>query len=100
MKKLLIALLFCIAPLYAEEIAWSANKGGGQIVLTNETCKVGGKVYNKLYRSYMYTGSGLTMNSCYVLEGRTVRMVYEDGSEYRYPVGNFTVKDVKTGELI
>ena len=76
----------------AEEIAWAGNTSGGKIVLTNEVCWMNGKKYPKFYRSFTYTSTGQTMNSCFILDGTTVLVIYTDGTEYRYPIVNFEVK--------
>lgn len=93
MKKLLWLLLFCIAPLYAEEIAWTKNNNGGLIVLTNKTCYLNGRYYENIFAMYSIAGSGQTINGCYMVDGSFVRVVYEDGTEYRYPAGTFTIKN-------
>jgi hypothetical protein len=92
MKKLLWALLLCVMPIHAEEIAWTRNSNGGLIVLTNDTCWSRGKSYPDIHQMYTVAGTGQTISGCYALENNYVRVIYEDGTEYRYPVGAFTVK--------
>lgn len=98
MKKLLLVLLF-ISSVQAEEIAWTPNKAGGRIVLTNETCWSKGKEYPSLYRSYMVVPGGSSMSSCYIVENDVIHMVYEDGSEYRYSISGFTLKYKKGNSI-
>lgn len=93
MKKLMWLLLFCVVSANAREIAWLPNNAGGKIVITNETCRKNGKNYEGLYRSFMYTKEGYTMNSCYYLDGSSIRMLYDNGQEMRYPVEDFFMNE-------
>lgn len=91
MKPLIFVLLLFASLTNAEEMAWIKNKADGKIILTDEACIVDGKRYPHLFRSYMYTGDGYHVNSCYFFEGDKIHMVYEDGNEYLYPIKNFTL---------
>lgn len=96
MKKLLIALalLPCIA--LAETIATMPNQAGGKIVLTDEQCKLNGKTYDPLRRSYFYTPEGLNGDGCWYLEDETIVVVWKErnggATTRRYPVENFDIR--------
>lgn len=94
MRKLLGCLLFVPILAQAETIASMPNQGGGKIVLTNEICKVGNKVYDKLNRAYNYTSEGYGSEGCFYLEDETVVVVWSQSngaSRMRYPAENFTI---------
>lgn len=102
MKKLLVSVL-CVTSLavQAEPIAHANNQGGGKIVLTNQVCYMNGKTYEGLYNAYNYVEGGRSMDGCYVLDGETVVVIWEDNTKYRYPVSNFTlIKKNKGGRQI
>jgi len=79
----------------AETIATMPNKGGGKIVLTNEVCKLEGKTYETLRRTYNYTSEGYTSEGCFYIEDETVMVVWKglngQPSRMRYPAENFTI---------
>ena len=94
MKKILGLLLLCLnaAAVNAETFATQPNKAGGKIVLTDETCKHNGKVYDKLNRAYNYGSEGYTSEGCWVVEGETIVILWiETEQKMRYPLENFTL---------
>jgi hypothetical protein len=84
------ALFWGIA--HAETIATAPNNANGKIVLTNEVCKFGEKVYEKLYRAYNYSSNGSNLEGCFYLEDETVVVVWADNTTYRYPATGFQIK--------
>ena len=91
MKKLLIALCF-IGSVQAKDIAWMPNQANGKIVLTDEICKdPKGKTYKGLNRMFFYSSTGVTMDGCFYVRGEIIDSIWEDGSQMRYPVGNFVL---------
>ena len=96
MRKLITALLFCPALAYGAVIASMPNQAGGKIVLTDEQCKLNGKVYDPLRRSYFYTTEGVTGDGCWYLDDETVVVVWKEKSggstTRRYPVENFDIR--------
>ena len=76
----------------AETFATQPNNAGGKIVLTDETCKYGGQVYDKLSRAYNYGTAGYTSEGCWGLEDETIIVYWIDtNSKMRYPAANFTM---------
>jgi hypothetical protein len=100
MRNILACLLFAPLMVSAESIATMGNQGGGKIVLTNETCKVGERVYKSLSRAYNYTSEGYGSEGCFYIEDETVVVVWNSPSgtkQMRYPVDSFTLtKKVKS----
>ena len=92
MKKLLLICLMSSSVCLGETIATLPNQGGGKIVLTNEPCKVGDKNYLNLNRVYNYGSTGQTMEGCFKVEDETVVVVWVDGTTFRYPAENFTIR--------
>jgi hypothetical protein len=91
---LLTALLVVSLNVSAGAIATSPNRAGGKIVLTDEVCKYGGKVYEKLNRAYNYGAEGYTTEGCFFVEDETVVIIWDDGTatpRMRYPAENFTL---------
>ena len=79
---------------FAESIATMPNKGGGKIVLTNDTCNMEGKSYPNLNRAYNYTSEGYSSEGCYTLEDETVIIVWNlngKAQKMRYAVDDFTL---------
>jgi hypothetical protein len=96
MKLKHIALVTFMLPTlaFADAIATMPNEGGGKIVLTDETCKYEGKVYNKLSRAYNYTTSGHSSEGCFYIEDETVVVIWDTSAgvrRMRYPAENFTI---------
>lgn len=100
----LLMLIFGGTWAFAETIASMPNQGGGKIVLTNETCKVGEKVYKSLSRAYNYTSEGYGSEGCFYVEDETVVVVWNNSTgtkQMRYPAENFTLtKKTKSGYQI
>ncbi len=96
MKKLLIALALLPAVALADVIASMPNQAGGKIVLTDEQCKLNGKTYDPLKRSYFYTTEGITGDGCWYLDDETVVVVWKErggsSTTRRYPVENFDIR--------
>jgi hypothetical protein len=98
MRKWLGCLLFVPTLAFAAAIASMPNEGGGKIVLTDDICKVDGKVYNKLNRAYNYTTSGHSSEGCFYVEDETVVVVWNTTvgvRTMRYPLENFTLMNKK-----
>jgi hypothetical protein len=94
MRKWLGCLLFVPTLAFAAAIASMPNEGGGKIVLTDDICKVDGKVYNKLNRAYNYTTSGHSSEGCFYVEDETVVVIWNTSvgvRTMRYPAENFTL---------
>lgn len=92
MKKLLLALMLVSSMAQADTFATLPNNAGGKIVLTDETCKLGEKVYEKLNRAYNYGSSGYTSEGCWTTEDETIIVIWVDtNTKMRYPMGNFTL---------
>jgi hypothetical protein len=90
--KILLILLCFVGQVFASDIAWTDNKAGGRIVITNEVCKdPDGKAYKKLSRIYMFTADGLTMEGCYYLSNQLVNAIWINGREMKYPTSGFTI---------
>ena len=98
MRKWLGCLLFVPILASAASIATMPNEGGGKIVLTDDICKVDGKVYNKLNRAYNYTTSGHSSEGCFYVEDETVVVIWNSSigvRTMRYPLENFTLINKK-----
>ena len=92
MKKLLIALMLVSGMAQADTFATLPNNAGGKIVLTDETCKLGEKTYEKLNRAYNYGSAGYTSEGCWMVEDETVVVVWVNSKDkMRYPIANFTL---------
>ena len=94
MRRWLGCLLFVPILASAASIATMPNEGGGKIVLTDDICKVDGKVYNKLNRAYNYTTSGHSSEGCFYVEDETVVVIWNTSvgvRTMRYPAENFTL---------
>lgn len=95
MKKLLFALLFFSNIAYAE--SWFIqNKGGGEIVITSQTCKADGGKYTELRHAYSWTTELYQEGCWYLIDGNIhVIWVHKDNTRERmvYPIGNFTKKE-------
>lgn len=94
MKNLMWGLLLVVGVCNADTIASMPNQGGGKIVLTNETCKVGEKTYPKLSRSYNYSSEGYGSEGCFYIEDETVVVIWNNPNgvkQMRYPAENFTI---------
>ena len=96
MRKLIATLLFCPVLAYGAVLATMPNQAGGKIVLTDEQCKLNGKVYDPLRRAYNYGSDGTTNDGCWYLDDETVVVVWKlkDGSSStrRYPAENFDIR--------
>ena len=76
----------------AETFATMPNQANGKIVLTDEPCRYGGTVYEKINRAYNYGSAGYTSEGCWSTEGETVVVIWIDNNQkMRYPIGNFTL---------
>ena len=98
MRKLLCCLLFIPTLAFADAIASMPNEGGGKIVLTDDICKVDGKIYNKLNRAYNYSTSGYGSEGCFYVEDETVVVIWNlstGAKQMRYPIENFTLTKKK-----
>lgn len=84
----------------AESIATMPNKGGGKIVLTNESCKYEGKTYSSLNRAYNYTSEGYGSEGCYGVEDDTVLVLWLVNGKpqrMRYSLDDFTLTKKSKG---
>ena len=100
MKKLLLVLLMSVGIANARGIAYFNNNAGGRIVLTDEVCKgQDNKVYQGLFRTYLYSSDGKFDEGCYYLEDESVATLWRSGAERRYPASNFIIikKDANQG---
>jgi hypothetical protein len=91
MKSLLIGMLFICHTAIAMNVAWMPNKAGGKIVITNDTCKTGNKTYNSLNKIFMYTGEGYTMSGCFYISNNIINAIWDNGSEMKYELEDFTL---------
>ena len=93
MKKTLVLLLLCLsAHASADTFATLPNEAGGKIVLTDETCKYDGQVFEKINRAYNYGSAGYTSEGCWGVEGETIVVHWIDSNKrMRYPMANFTL---------
>lgn len=92
MKKLLLALMFVSGVAQSSTFATLPNTAGGKIVLTDELCKLGDKVYDKLNRAYNYGSAGYTSEGCWMTEDETIVVIWVDtNTKSRYPIQNFTL---------
>lgn len=89
MKKLLLALLAVSTTSTAATFAYFENQAGGRVVLTDEVCKMDGKVFEGLSRAYMYTDKGENDEGCYYIEDASVAIMWQSGREKRYPTSIF-----------
>jgi hypothetical protein len=95
MKKLTLTICLTLLSLAAsaEPIAYIKNEAGGQIIFTNETCKLRGEPYPELQRVFSFTRSGNTIEGCYYYEARSqlVMVVWADnGKRSVFPLRNIT----------
>ena len=93
-----VAIIMFTPPVKAESIASMPNKGGGKIVLTNEVCKLGNKVYSELNRAYNYTSEGYGSEGCFMIEDDTVVIVWNlngKAQKMRYPLDDFSLTNKK-----
>ena len=97
MKKalLLVALLATVGVAQAKDIAYTGNKDGGAIILTDQVCN--GRDKSDGVVMYARGKYGKTDFGCwfYQAESNFVKVRYNDGSTYTYPVGGFTFYDDK-----
>ena len=92
MKKLLIALMLVSGIAKSATFATMPNQANGKIVLTDETCKFDGKVYDGLNRAYNYGSAGYTSEGCWMAEDETIVVIWIDSNtKMRYPMANFTL---------
>lgn len=90
MKTKLIAGVMLMASASAHADAWFArNKSGGEIVITDAVCYMGGQQINELRQGFARTNGGSTIYGCWYYADRMVHMVYEDKTRYVYPVEGF-----------
>lgn len=90
MKKIIFALMFAASTANAASMI-TANKNGGFISVTDEVCYLKGKEYQSLKQGYAVGESGLSIRGCWYYKDNLIHMIYEDGSEYKYPISGFTV---------
>ena len=87
MKRLLLIAALVAAPAMAD--SWAIrNKAGGEIVITDRRCP---EVPN-LGRSYYYGSDGQIRQGCWTVIDDQVRVVWQDGTEYVYPLNSFYKK--------
>ncbi len=96
MKKILATLLLCPTFAFGAVVASMPNQAGGKIVLTDEQCKLNGKTYDPLKKSYFYTTEGITGDGCWYLDDETIVVVWKEkggsSTTRRYPVNNFDIR--------
>lgn len=96
MKKLIATLLLCPTLAFGAVVASMPNQAGGKIVLTDEQCKLNGKTYDPLKKSYFYTTEGITGDGCWYLDDETIVVVWKErngnSTTRRYPVENFDIR--------
>lgn len=92
MKKLLLALMLVSGMAQAGIFATMPNQANGKIVLTDEVCKLDGKVYEGINRAYNYGSAGYTSEGCWMMEDETIVVVWVGSKDkMRYPAENFTL---------
>ncbi len=99
MRKLLLGLLLCAGVAHAE--TWvMPNQGGGEITLSDQTCKADGGKYTALKHAYSWTNQ-IYFEGCWLIQDGNVHIiwVHDDGSRNRrvYPVGAFSKKSSNNG---
>ena len=47
----------------------------------------------------MYTEAGYTQEGCFYISDETVKTIWSDGNEMRYPIENFTIYQKKETSL-
>jgi hypothetical protein len=96
LKKILATLLLCPTFAFGAVVASMPNQAGGKIVLTDEQCKLNGKTYDPLKKSYFYTTEGITGDGCWYLDDETIVVVWKEkggsSTTRRYPVNNFDIR--------
>jgi len=95
LRTLTVSLVIVAPVCYADTIASMPNESGGKIVLTDEKCTRNGKIYEGLARAYTYSGTGLNVEGCYIVEDDTALIAWlnPDGtvSKNRYKLEYFTL---------
>jgi hypothetical protein len=87
MKRLLLIAALVAAPAMAD--SWAIrNKAGGEIVMTDRKCPA----EPRLLRSYYYGSDGQVREGCWTVVDDQVRVVWQDGTEYVYPLNAFYKK--------
>ena len=87
MKRLLLIAALVAAPAMADSWA-TANKNGGEIVITDRACRG----YKNLRFGYSYSEGGKTLNGCWTIIDDRVHFIYDDGTVYTYPLTSFYKK--------
>ena len=95
MIKRMLLLALCFGTAQAETIAFVSNKGGGRIVITddtNKTCPSNTRV------AYTTTETNRTQTGCWTLDSLYIHILWSDGELRSYPLEawEFT-KPSKTG---
>lgn len=83
-----LMLAISISTAYATEYA-APNKGGGEIRLTEVTCK-----NPSMSVVYSFLSNGRGMYGCWFLKDQMVHITWSDGDSSIFPAANF--REVKT----
>ena len=85
-----IALLALCFTAQAKAIAESNNKGGGKIVLTDETCR------QKGYRlAYTQMNGYPTLLGCWSMDNSFVHIMWYDNDLRSYPIDTWNLIEIK-----
>lgn len=95
---IIATLTLSSASTFAQEVtnAYMANAGGGKTVMVGEDCQLINiaqrlKSEKMSYpgRAYSYNSTGKSMNGCWNIEDGLYHVIWENGTEYRYPLSLF-----------
>jgi len=102
MKKMLVSLglLLSVATAVKAETWVMPNQGGGEITLTDQTCKADNGAYPALKHAYSWTNQ-IYFEGCWLIQDGNVHIVWvhSDGTRNRrvYPPNSFTKKGASNG---
>lgn len=92
MKKLLLALLFCVSSVHAEVVATLPNKAGDYMYFTNTRCD-DNKPYWKIVYSVM--SGGTSIFGCWFYDSNMVHVRWNSGGTSAFSVNDLTIKAPK-----
>jgi len=101
MKKILVSLALLSALTAVKAETWvMPNQGGGEITLTDQTCKADGGKYTALKHAYSWTNQ-IYFEGCWLIQDGNVHVIWinADGTRERrvYSAGSFNKKGVNNG---
>ena len=101
MKKILVSLALLSALTAVKAETWvMPNQGGGEITLTDQTCKADGGKYTALKHAYSWTNQ-IYFEGCWLIQDSNVHIVWvhRDGTRERrvYPPSSFNKKGANNG---